>query len=93
MLLMFVLGASLAWLYGHAKHGQPEAVILYAVAVSRLMMTAATDGFLVSLSFWLQITFFTLLVYRWSSLTERKGTPALEKATGTMTTSVLALEP
>jgi oligosaccharide repeat unit polymerase len=90
--LMFVLGASLAWLYGHAKRGQPEAVILYALAISRLMMTAATDGFLVSLSFWLQLTLFTLLVYRWPRLTERKATSAPEKVVETMTASVLALE-
>jgi oligosaccharide repeat unit polymerase len=80
--LMMALGAVLAYLYEHARQGQPEAAILYAVGVSRLMMTAATDGFLVSLSFWIQITCFTLFVYRWPRLrptNSRRGAADTER--------------
>jgi oligosaccharide repeat unit polymerase len=63
--IMCLHGYIITALYQHAQRGRPEAVILYGVAVSYLLASAATEGFLVALSHWVQVALCTLAVYRW----------------------------
>ena len=71
--LLCVHGFVLTMLYQAAIRGRPEAVILFGLAVSNLVLSAAADGFLVGLSYWIQAALCTLIVYRWPLLARSKG--------------------
>ena len=80
-------GFVVTMLYQAAIRGRPEGVILFGVAVAALVVSAAADGFLVALSYWIQAVLCTLAVYRWPLLARgrsRKGTEmgAVECAAG-----------
>ncbi len=80
-------GFVITMLYQAATRGRPEAVILFGVAVAALVVSAAADGFLVALSYWIQAVLCTLAVYRWPLLARdrsRKDTEmgAVECAAG-----------
>ena len=66
--LMCMHGFIVTTLYQAAVRGRPEAVILFGLAASNLVLSAAGDGFLVGLSYWLQAGLCTLIVYRWPLL-------------------------
>ncbi|HXN46284.1 MAG TPA: O-antigen polymerase [Bryobacteraceae bacterium] len=71
--LMCFHGFVVTMLYQAARRGRPEAVILFGLAVSTLALSAAADGFLIGLSYWIQATLCTLVVYRWPLLARSKG--------------------
>jgi oligosaccharide repeat unit polymerase len=71
-LIMCIHGYLIAALYQNAQRGHPEAVILYGVAVSYLLASAATEGFLVALSHWVQVAICTLAVYRWQPMGRKR---------------------
>jgi oligosaccharide repeat unit polymerase len=71
--LMCAHGFVVTMLYQAAIRGRPEAVILFGLAVSELMVSAAGDGFLVGLSYWLQAGLCTLIVYRWPLLARSRS--------------------
>jgi oligosaccharide repeat unit polymerase len=70
--IMLTHGYLSTMLFQSAVRRRPEAVILFGVAVSRLLMSAATDGFLISLSYWLQAIIYILAVYHWPLLSRRR---------------------
>jgi oligosaccharide repeat unit polymerase len=73
VLIMCAHGYWLTMLFQIAVRRRPEAVVLFGIAASRMLMSSATDGFLVSLSFWLQAVACTLVVYHWPLLTRAKS--------------------
>jgi oligosaccharide repeat unit polymerase len=78
--LMCVHGFVVTMLYQAAVRGRPEAVILFGLAVSNLMVSAAADGFLVGLSYWIQAVLCTLVVYRWPLLARSRSDKGTEVA-------------
>jgi len=66
--LMCFHGFVVTMLYQAAIRGRPEAIILFGLAVAALVVSAAADGFLVTLSYWIQAVLCTLAVYRWPLL-------------------------
>jgi oligosaccharide repeat unit polymerase len=70
--LLFLLGYLLTMLYQSASRQRPESVVLFGIAVSYLLMSAATDGFLISMSYWLQALLSTLVIYHWPFASRRQ---------------------
>ncbi|MGD0013468.1 MAG: O-antigen polymerase [Bryobacteraceae bacterium] len=81
--LMCVHGFIVTLLYQAAVRRRPEAVILFGLAVSSLVLSAAADGFMVGLSYWIQAVLCTLVVYRW---------PLLARSRSDKRTEVMAAE-
>ena len=78
--LMCLHGLIVTMLYQAAVRGRPEAVILFGFAVSNLVVSAATDGFLVGFSYWIQAVVWTLVVYRWPLLARSRSDEGTEMA-------------
>jgi len=77
---MCLHGLIVTMLYQAAVRGRPEAVILFGFAVSNLVVSAATDGFLVGFSYWIQAVVWTLVVYRWPLLARSRSDEGTEMA-------------
>jgi oligosaccharide repeat unit polymerase len=73
VVIMCLHGYWMTMLFQSAVRRRPEAVVLFGIAVSRMLMSSATDGFLISLSFWLQAIACTLAVYHWPLLSRTKN--------------------
>jgi oligosaccharide repeat unit polymerase len=71
--ILCVYGYLITMLHQAALGGRPEAVILFGLAVANLAVSAAGDGFLVGLSYWLQAVLCTLVVYRWPLLARSRS--------------------
>lgn len=79
--LMCVHGFIVTMLYQAALRRRPEAVVLFGLAVSNLVVSAAADGFLVGMSYWIQAALCTLIVYRWPLLARSRSDRGTEVAT------------
>lgn len=61
---MFILGVILTYIYRSAVQGNSQAILLYGVTISSLVLSVANETFLTALSFWIQATVFTCILYR-----------------------------
>jgi len=63
-IIPFLLGIAATIVYQGALRGVPHACILYAYFIGSLILCVASDMFVMSLSHWLQIGFYCILLFR-----------------------------
>lgn len=61
--LMFLLGLITSWIFKRAVNKDPFSMIMYSLIFSSLILTCASDPFLISLSYWIQATIFLKAVF------------------------------
>lgn len=66
--IMFVLGAALSFFYRRAVSARPEFIVLYSLGFASLMLTCFVEAFFTALSYWIQATIFSFVLYNMPSL-------------------------
>lgn len=63
LLLTALVGAGLTWLFRHARAGDPRARLVYATAVSAILLSGFNEQFFMSLTFYAKAAVFSIVVY------------------------------
>jgi len=63
LVLLFVLGAGLSWLFRRAAAGSPHARLLYATMIAGIVMSGFAEYFFMTLSFYVKAALCSLAIY------------------------------
>ncbi|MBK5225501.1 MAG: oligosaccharide repeat unit polymerase [Thermoleophilia bacterium] len=62
--IMFILGAFTTRVYILAINGDPQAAVLFGLIFGSLILSCASDLFMISISYWIQAYVFTFLLFK-----------------------------
>lgn len=63
LILVFILGAVLTWVFRRARAGDPRMRLLYATTLSAILMSGFNEQFFMNLSFYAKAAIFSWLLY------------------------------